>query len=446
MNSEDFVKFALQIIVMLSISLMFGQIMRRLKQPTILGELIGGIILGVTIFGALFPGAYSWLFQSSENVVVARDAFIKMGMLFFMFTIGLEINISDLRDMGRNALIIGIIGTLLPIVAGIGLVYLIPKEFWGPLVQKHFFIFALFIGINLANSANPVIARILMDIGYLKDKIGTIIMAATVVDDVINWFLFALILNVITPEQSAINFDFSIKIVLTIAFFIVTLLGRNFIYKALDWVRNRVVWPNGFIALTACIILVFSSLTEFIGIHAFLGAFLVGIAVAGSSKEAYKAFKVIKCFSHGFFAPIYFVSIGMATNFAHNFDLLLVIFLIVIACVTKFGSVLIGARLSGLKINRQVIAIASGLNARGATGIILAGVGLANGLIDDRIFVAIFIMALVTSFMSGTMMNFFLTGNFRVKEITQGVNKEQVTSDLNLVEEEIAVASEVTED
>lgn len=446
MNSVDFVKFALQIIAMLSVSLMFGQIMRYFKQPTILGELLGGIILGVTIFGFLFPSAYSWLFQSSENVVIARDAFIKLGMLFFMFTIGLEINISDLRDMGKNALVIGLIGTLLPIVAGIGLVYLIPKEFWGPLVQKHFFIFALFIGINLANSANPVIARILMDIGYLKDKIGTIIMAATVVDDIINWFLFALILNVITPEQSAINFDFSIKIILTIAFFAVTLLGRTFIHKTLDWVSNRFVWPNGFVALTACIILLFSSLTEFVGIHAFLGAFLIGIAAAGSSKEVHKAFKVIKCFSHGFFAPIYFVSIGMATNFAHNFDLLLVIFLIVIACITKFGSVLIGACFSGLKINRQVIAIASGLNARGATGVILAGVGLANGLIDDRIFVAIFIMALVTSFMSGTMMNYFLTGNLGMKENSLCLNKGGVNTNSNSFDEDIEATSEVMDD
>ncbi|BCJ94181.1 hypothetical protein acsn021_17500 [Anaerocolumna cellulosilytica] len=427
MNSEDFVKFTVQIIMMLSISLILGQIMRRFKQPTILGELMGGIILGVTVFGFIFPNAYSWLFQSSENIVIVRDNFIKMGMLFFMFTVGLEINISDLRDSGKSALIIGLVGTLLPIAAGVGLVYLIPKDFWGPVVQKHFFIFALFIGINLANSANPVIARILMDIGYIKDKIGTIIMAATVVDDIINWFLFALILNAITLEQSTIssNFNMTITIIITIAFFVVILIGKKFIHKSLDWVRKRVVWPNGFIAVTACVILVSSSLTEFIGIHAFLGAFLVGIAVAGSSEEAHKAFQVIKRFSHGFFAPIYFVSIGMATNFAANFDFVLVITLIVIASITKFGSVLIGARLSGLKINRQVIAIASGLNARGATGVILAGVGLENSLIDDRVFVAIFIMALATSFMSGSMMNFFLTGNIRVKEDAQGMNHGQ---------------------
>lgn len=416
MNSEDFVKFALQIIVMLSISLIFGQIMRRLKQPTILGELLGGIILGVTVLGFLFPGAYSWLFQSSENVVIVRDAFIKIGMLFFMFTIGLEINLSDLRIKGKDVLLMGLFGTLLPIAAGIGLVYLIPKDFFGPLVQNNYFAFALFIGINLANSSNSVIARILTDIGYLKDKVGTIIMAVTVVDDIINWFFLALILNVIIPEQATVNLDFSLKIVLTITFFVITLIGRKFIHKVLEWVRERVVWPNGYIASIACVILMSSILTELMDIHAFLGAFLIGLAIAGSSKEAHKAFKVLKTFSHGFFAPIYFVSIGMATNFAANFDLVLVVILIVIATIFKFGSVLIGARFSGLKINRQVLAIASGLNARGATGIILAGLGLENGLIDERIFVAIFIMALATSFMSGSMMNFFLAGNTRVKK------------------------------
>jgi len=420
MNPEDFVKFALQITAMLGIALLFGQLMRRRKQPAVLGELLGGIVLGPTIVGVLFPGVYSWLFQSSESVAVIRDASIKMGMLFFLFTAGLQVKVSDLRRLGRKAMTIGVIGTLLPIAAGVGLVYLLPHDFWGPTVQEHFFIFALFIGINLANSANPVIARILMDFGLLKEEIGTIIMTATVVDDLINWILFALILSVIAPGRSPLMTDFPTTILIIAGFIVFTLgIGRLVAPKALAWVRKQVAWPSGFIAFTALVILLAGSLAEFIGIHAFLGAFLVGVAVAGSSQEANEAHEVIGQFVMSFFAPIYFVSIGMTTNFAAHFDWLTVLILFVAACITKFFSVIIGARVGGMVINRQVLAIASGLNARGATGIILAEIGLANGLIDDKIFVAIFIMAVGTSIMSGPLMNFFLSGTFRFRLFTK---------------------------
>ena len=168
MTSQDFVRLALQIATMLAFGLAFGQVMRRFRQPAVLGEMIGGIILGPTIFGLALPGLYLWLFQSSPNAAVVRDASIKLGMLFFLFVAGLEIDFSQMRQIGRKALLIGSVGTLVPIAAGVGLVYAIPRDFWGPAVQEHFFAFALFIGMNLANSANPVLARILMDLGLLR--------------------------------------------------------------------------------------------------------------------------------------------------------------------------------------------------------------------------------------------------------------------------------------
>jgi Kef-type K+ transport system membrane component KefB len=123
--------------------------MRRFSQPTVLGEMIGGIFLGPTLLGWLLPAFFFWLFLSSPNVTIARDALIKIGMLFFLFIAGLEINLSDLRRLGKQAILIGLTGTVLPIILGVGLVYAMPRGFWGPSVQTHFFSFALFIGMNL---------------------------------------------------------------------------------------------------------------------------------------------------------------------------------------------------------------------------------------------------------------------------------------------------------
>jgi Kef-type K+ transport system membrane component KefB len=117
---------------------------------------------------------------------------------------------------------------------------------------------------------------------------------------------------------------------------------------------------------------------------------------------------VIGHFVMSFFAPIYFISMGMTTNFIRNFDVALVALILVIACVSKIGAVLLGAKAAGMPMDRETWAIGFGLNARGATGIILAGVGLSNRVIDDRIFVAIVVMAMLTSLMSGPAMNYLL--------------------------------------
>jgi Kef-type K+ transport system membrane component KefB len=411
MNSADFVKLALQFATMLAFALFFGQMMRRIKQPAVLGEMIGGIILGPTILGLLAPSLYNWLFQSSAEVAVVREASIKLGMLFFLFIAGLEVDLSDLKRMGKRATLIGLVGTLLPIGVGVGLVYLLPRSFWGPLAGNHLFAFALFVGMNLANSANPVIARILMDLGLLKGEIGTLIMTATIVDDLVNWTIFAIILGEISPSASQVASASGLltTILMVVAFFIAMLgLGHWLGPLAFRWIRKRVAWPSGFIAVTFLAILISGSISEALGIHAFLGAFLLGAAVGGHDKEHTEAHEVIMHFVLSFFAPIYFVSMGMSTNFIAHFDLFLVTLILVVACVSKVGAVLLGARMAGMKIDRQVWAIGFGLNARGATGIILAGVGLANRVIDERIFVAIVVMALITSLMSGPLMTALL--------------------------------------
>lgn len=410
MSSAEFVKFALQIAAMLAVAMLFGQLMRRLRQPAVLGEMMGGILLGPTIFGMLAPAAYVWLFKSSDNVAMVRDASIKFGMLFFLFIAGFEIDLADLRRMGKRALVIGLVGTLLPIGMGVGLVYAVPRDFWGPAVQEHFLSFALFIGMNLANSANPVIARILMDLGLMKSEVGTMIMTATIVDDLVNWTLFAIILSDIAPSNPAAAVSLPVNILLVFAFFVVVLgIGRWAGPKALHWARWNLSWPTGMIGFTTLMILLCASAAEKLGIHAFLGAFLVGAALSGGEDTDHKAAHDIVCkFALSFFAPVYFVSMGLNANFISSFDWTMVLAILVVAIVSKMSAVLLGAWMARMPINAETVAIAVGLNARGATGIILAGVGLANKVIDETIFVAVVVMCLTTSLLAGPVMNALL--------------------------------------
>jgi Kef-type K+ transport system membrane component KefB len=419
MSSPDFVKLALQLATMLAFALVCGEIMRRFHQPAVVGEMIGGIVLGPTILGWAAPSLYHWLFLSSADVTVVREAATKLGMLFFLFYAGLEVSVSTLRSLGRRALAIGLIGTLLPIGVGVGLVYALPRTFWGTAVTDHFFAFALFMGMNLANSANPVIARILMDLGLLRGSIGTLIMSATLVDDLVNWTLFAVIFNDITPGGTTASGSLSVDIVVVVLLFVAVLGVVRWLGPALlDRIRPHVAWPNGLIAVSAVLVLVVSSVSEAAGIHAFLGAFLVGIALADAKATQDEAHEAIGRFVLSF-APIYFVSMGMSANFIEHFDPVLAGLVLAVACVSKVGAVVLGAWAGGMSIGRETWAVAFGLNARGATGIILAGVGLANGVVDARIFVAIATMAVVTSLMAGPAMRWMLEGVTAVQPARQ---------------------------
>jgi Kef-type K+ transport system membrane component KefB len=186
--------------------------------------------------------------------------------------------------------------------------------------------------------------------------------------------------------------------------FVAVLGGGRLLGPALDRVAPHVAWPSGFIAVIALLVLLASSASEALGVHAFLGAFLIGVALSDAKEQHLEAHETIGAFVMSF-APIYFISMGMTTNFVINFDGLLVALVLVVACVTKIGAVLAGAKAAGMPLDREAWAIGFGLNARGATGIILAGVGLTNGVIDARIFVAIVVMAMVTSLMAGPVLN-----------------------------------------
>jgi Kef-type K+ transport system membrane component KefB len=401
MSSQGFSVLALQLAAMLACAVVAGQLMRRIGQPAVLGEILGGIVLGPTIFGALSPDGYRWLFQSFADVATVRDASVKLGMLFFMFIAGLQVNLSHLRHLGNRAAWIGLVGTILPLLAGFGLVMLLPDSFRGSAPGVGITAVALFIGMNLANSGNSVIARILMDLDLIKTETGHLVMAATVVDDFVNWTVFALILSQIpSADGSPVSLTAGVGSVLL--FFVVVLgVGRWLGRRALQWAGSWSAWPTGVIAVSTIAILLAGSFAEWAGVHAFLGAFLVGTALGnGGDEQSTRAQATMTQFVLSFFAPLYFVSLGLDADFITSFDPGLVLGLLAIACAVKIGAVLLGARLAGMPLGRGAWAVGFALNVRGATGLVLASVGLEYGLIDQRLYVALVVISLATSLLA----------------------------------------------
>jgi Kef-type K+ transport system membrane component KefB len=404
---EDITLFFFQISAMLAVALVFGQIMRRLRQPAVLGELIGGIILGPTVAGHLAPQAFHSLFPANPAVTGAREAMIGIGMLFFLFVAGLEVNLAHLRQRRLCVVLSSLLGCFLPFAQGFASVLLFPRT-WGELIANEQLMLALFIGTALSISALPVITRILMDLRLIQQEIGSIVMTAATMNDLIGWSLFAVLLCDLDLTRPWADIG---RILLGVTLFSLLVLGtgRWLGPPFLKWVRASLVWPSGFISSIIIFILMAAALADLFGVHAIFGAFLVGVALhrvfKGNDEDQVK--EIIHQFAISFFAPLYFVSIGLKADFAANFDPHLVFMVILLATTGKVGGASLGAWLGGIS-RRKALAIGFGMNARGAMEMILASVALDHGMIDQRIFVALVTMALVTSMLSGPMLQWMM--------------------------------------
>jgi Kef-type K+ transport system membrane component KefB len=402
------ITFFLEMAIMLSMALLCGQLMSRLRFPAVFGELFGGIILGPTVWGWLSPNTYQWIFPTSGAVFQGRDAFIQICMLFFLFAAGLEMNLNLAKKRVNNIVLASLMGIVIPFVLGFCMVILIP-DLWTGHYHVETMLFAMFMGTALSISALPVIVRILMDLDLMNTDMGIIITAAATINDLIGWSLFAFILRNLAPE-SIINIPPHMTFILVFLLFAFMLtIGRALAQEALKWLKSYMPWPGSFLGITAVLILIAAACAETIGIHAVFGAFLVGLAFSQNLGKRDEAHEMVYYFVMYFFAPLYFVSIGLRANFVTSFDPVLVFVVLSIACIGKVLGVTLGLRMSKMPWKQSAV-IGFALNARGAMEMILATIAKDAGLIDDHLFVALIIMALVTSVLSGPVMS-RLTGS-----------------------------------
>ncbi len=405
MSPLDWTLLSLHLAAMLFVALVLGHAARRLGIPAVVGEIAGGLLLGPTILGRISPETFTWLFPPTGPIASGRAAIARVGMLFFIVTIGLDISVSEFRRIGRKALSVGVIGTLVPLVLGFLMCYVFPTVIG--VTQKDQFSTALFMGSILSLSANPVIARILMDMGLFKSEIGRTIMSATLVDDLVGWGLFAVILAEFGPHATGQGQGMAIFGMVFVFIGGILLLGHFVLPRLMDWVHRNLPQPAGSISCIALLALLGAAGSEYLGLHSFLGAFVVGIALADVYQEHPKPFEIIGNFSYAVFTPIFFVSMAIAADFVKGFDLWLVILITAVAFVGKICGVFIGGKIAGMN-NRQSLAVGCGLNARGILGIVMAAAAYDAELIDLRLFVACVLMCVITTMAAGPALHVIL--------------------------------------
>ena len=405
MNTTDWTLLSLHIAAMLFVALVMGQAARRIGIPAVVGEITGGLLIGPTVLGRLAPNFHAWLFPPSGPIAESRTAIARVGMLFFIVTIGLDISVGEFRRIGRKALAVGTIGTLVPLALGFVMCYVFPDVIG--VTQKDLFATALFMGSILSLSANPVIARILMDMGLFKSDIGRTIMAATLVDDLVGWGLFAVILAEFAPHATGQGQGMAILGIVFLFIGGILLLGRFVLPPLLERAHRNLPQPSGLISCIVLLALLGAAGSEFLGLHSFLGAFVVGIALADESRRHPRPFEMIGDFSYAVFTPVFFVSMAIGADFVAGFDPWLVALITAVAFVGKICGVFIGGRLAGMD-SRQSLAVGCGLNARGILGIVMAAAAYEAQLIDLRLYVACVLMCVITTMAAGPALHMIL--------------------------------------
>ncbi len=384
-----------------------GELVKKFNQPSVLGEIIAGILLGPTVLGHFKPEIFALLFPTHGPVAFVLEGVTAISVVFFLLTAGIEIDLTSIFRQGKSALLVSSFGVIIPFAFGFFAAAVFPR-FLGADVGTDHLVFALFIGTALSISALPVVARILMDLGLLKTEMGTVVMSSAMFDDLVGWILFGLVLGMMNPGHAAHGLRHTIILVLGFAIVMLT-LGRWLVDKLLPHIQAHTTWPGGVLGFVFSLTLASAAFAEYAGIHAVFGAFITGAAVGESKHFRERTAEHIHEIVTNVFAPLFFASIGLHTNFVANFHLEVTAVILGVACLGKVIGAGWGARLGGMD-TRTAIGVGLAMNARGAMEMILGILALQAGLIREPMFVALVVMALVTSLISAPAIRLLIKG------------------------------------
>src|SRR6185312_4806518 len=387
----------IQICVILIAAYSVGWLLSRFHQPQVVGEMVAGILLGPSLLGRLAPQFSATLFPTESLGYL--NSLSQIGLLLFMFVVGVEVDRSSLRKLGRAAVIISQTSIVVPFILGAALAFFLYPRLSDSTVS--FTGFLLFMGVAMSVTAFPVLARILTEKNLLNTKVGTIAIACAAVDDVTAWFLLAIIIAVV---RSSLNQTTLWQMLgeLVIYLGIMFLAIKPLLAKFSPQASPR--WM-GFLIL---LVLLSSLATEWIGIHMLFGAFLAGIIMPKDSEFVDQIRAKMGSLPVTLFLPLFFALTGLRTNVNLINDAQMLLYcalIIVVAVAGKLGGSLIAARL--MKISwSDGAAIGILLNTRGLIELVILNIGLDLGVLSKPLFSMMVLMAVLTTLMTGPLQAF----------------------------------------
>lgn len=392
-----------QIIVIIFAARLFGRLFSKFGQPAVIGEMIAGILLGPSLLGVLSPSAMAFIFP--VNSMETLKLFSQIGVIVFMFTVGMQLNAQHLREKAAAAVVISHASIIVPFFLGVALSLVIYRK----LAQPHisFVSFALFIGVAMSITAFPVLARIIEERGLSRSYIGSTTIACAAVDDVTAWCMLAIVIAVSNADgfvAALAPILLSLVFVCLMIFLIKPQLDRIIRKKVGVERRDRVIVAGVVAFVFAC-----AWFTEIIGIHALFGGFLAGVVMP--SVAGFRSFlkERLETFSSAVLLPLFFAFTGLRTEINLLNDLeswLICAGIIAVAIAGKFGGSALAARWTGIGW-RESFSIGALMNTRGLVELVVLNIGYDLGILPARIFSIMVLMALVTTCMTGPLLTLF---------------------------------------
>lgn len=415
-----------QIITIILVARFFGWICQKIGQPTVIGEIIAGIALGPSFFGMYFPDLSSALFP--QDSLGNLQFLSQIGLILFMFVIGMELDLRVLKKRAHDAVIISHASIIIPFALGMGLAYFIYESFAPDGVQ--FTSFALFLSIAMSITAFPVLARIVQERGLHKTKLGTVVITCAAADDITAWCLLAAVIAIV----KAGSFVSALYIIALAVIYVLLMVKvvRPFLTRIGNLYHTKESLIKPIVAIFFLILILSSYATEVIGIHALFGAFMAGAIMPDNIKFRNLFIEKVEDIALVLLLPLFFVFTGLRTEIGLLNDPYLwkvTGLIILVAVVGKFLGSALAAKFVGQNWKNS-LTIGALMNTRGLMELVVLNIGYDLGVLTPEIFAMMVIMALVTTFMTGPALDLinwsFKTKQDKIqKEISQ-INKYKV--------------------
>jgi Kef-type K+ transport system membrane component KefB len=419
LETSDVAHMLVALTLLVVVAHTLGHLFATLRQPPVIGEILGGLLLGPTVLGTVAPGVAESLFPASGVTASVLGAVYYLGLLLLMFLAGGEVHVHAAREERKTVLSVTTLGLLLPFCAGILIVQVLDyADFSGPRGSP--VSFALVFGIAIAVTSIPVISRIMLDLGILNTAFARVVLTVAVLEDVVLYVVLAVILGLVQAQSEdayglwvlfgvdSVALSAAYYIVTTLLFFVLFLTKGADIFRWLAGGRVNLLEKRNPTAFRLAFLLALGLCCVALGINPIFGALVAGVCASradaaveeGAQKEVRRTWEALKSFSLAFFIPVYFAVVGLQLDLVRNLDVVFFLWFFVVACVVKSFSVWLGARLAG-ESRSSSVNLAVAMNARGGPGIVLATVTFSAGIINESFFVSLVLLSIVTSQIAG---------------------------------------------
>lgn len=389
--------FLVQFGVILLTARLLGELSSRLGQPPVLGELLGGLLLGPSVLGVWAPGVQAVLFPPDPLAFHLLELVSWLGMILLLVIVGLEVDVRVVRKLGSSAFKVTVLGFAITFVAGWWLAKFLPGHLMGPLKDRT--ILAVFMGTAMSITAIPVLAKILIDLGMMKRNFAITALGAALVEDLIGWVILSVVLDMArhgSGDLSTAGRSLAVTLLfLALAWFV----GRPLVVRVMRLVDARLRQPHRRLTVALLVTLACAAATQWIGIHAVYGAFVAGILLGQAARFNAEDRESLEGLAFGVFTPVFFSFAGLKLRLheLHEWDILLIVLSVAVA--GKLFGGYVGGRLGGFS-RAESAALGVGMNARGAMELVLALLGLSAGIVSSELYSIIVMMAVITTLMT----------------------------------------------